>query len=176
MVKPLNESYYDELMLSQHQPSRIRHADGYKSLGKNGEDTFYYTLSDHLGNVRIVMQAGGSSGNLKQTNDYYPFGMAFTKNAADSEEESWSVNAGGLMSIQSSGYEYSQSQTLEDKVEHGFGTFIGGVRLFGGPIGAGISIYWGTVGKPLHNNWRKDVLTPQIQMGIEGYPSVMPFK
>ncbi len=89
MVKPLNESYYDELMLSQHQPSRISHADGYKSLCKNGEATFYYTLFDHLGNVRLVMQAGGSSGILKQTNDYYPFGMAFTKNVADSEEESF---------------------------------------------------------------------------------------
>jgi RHS repeat-associated protein len=44
---------------------------------------------DHLGNVRIVLQAGGSSGILKQTNDYYPFGMAYTKNAADSEEESF---------------------------------------------------------------------------------------
>ncbi|MBU1368256.1 MAG: hypothetical protein KJ578_09195 [Bacteroidetes bacterium] len=40
MVKPLNESYYDELMLSHRQPSRISHADGYVSLDENGEASF----------------------------------------------------------------------------------------------------------------------------------------
>ncbi|MDP2234918.1 MAG: RHS repeat-associated core domain-containing protein [Bacteroidales bacterium] len=64
------------------------HADGYVDVS-GMQPVFIYHLKDHLGNVRIVMQAGGSSGNLKQTNDYYPFGMAFTKNAADSEEESF---------------------------------------------------------------------------------------
>ncbi len=48
-----------------------------------------FNLIYHLGNVRIVLQAVGSSGTLKQSTDYYPFGMAFTKNAADSEDESF---------------------------------------------------------------------------------------
>ncbi|MDP2234920.1 MAG: RHS repeat-associated core domain-containing protein [Bacteroidales bacterium] len=66
----------------------ILHADGYGDVS-GMQPVFIYHLKDHLGNVRIVMQAGGSSGTLKQTNDYYPFGMAFSKNAADSEEESF---------------------------------------------------------------------------------------
>jgi hypothetical protein len=57
----LNESYFDELMLSHHQPSRISHADGYVSLDENGDASFYYYLKDHaspslsagLGNVTI---------------------------------------------------------------------------------------------------------------------------
>ncbi len=48
-----------------------------------------FNLNYHLGNVRIVLQAGGSGGTFKQSNDYYPFGIAYTKNAADSEEESF---------------------------------------------------------------------------------------
>ncbi|MBU1368261.1 MAG: hypothetical protein KJ578_09220 [Bacteroidetes bacterium] len=47
MVNTLNESYYDELMLSHRQPARISHADGYVSLDENGEASFYYTLKDH---------------------------------------------------------------------------------------------------------------------------------
>jgi len=57
----LNESYFDELMLSHRQPSRISHADGYVSLDENGDASFYYYLKDHaspslsagLGNVTI---------------------------------------------------------------------------------------------------------------------------
>jgi RHS repeat-associated protein len=78
MVKPLNESYYDELMLSHRQPSRISHADGYVSLDENGEATFYYYLTDHLGNVRSVItpDADGKP-QVEQANDYFPFGMSF---------------------------------------------------------------------------------------------------
>jgi len=64
------------------------HADGYVNVS-GIQPLFIYHLKDHLGNVRIVLQAGSSSGTLKQSNDYYPFGMAYTKNAADSEDESF---------------------------------------------------------------------------------------
>jgi RHS repeat-associated protein len=74
----LNESYYDELMLSHRQPARISHADGYVSLDENGEASFYYTLTDHLGNVRSVItpDADGKP-QVEQANDYFPFGMSF---------------------------------------------------------------------------------------------------
>jgi RHS repeat-associated protein len=74
----LNESYYDELMLSHRQPARISHADGYVSLDENGEATFYYYLTDHLGNVRSVItpDADGKP-QVEQANDYFPFGMSF---------------------------------------------------------------------------------------------------
>ncbi|MBU1368263.1 MAG: hypothetical protein KJ578_09230 [Bacteroidetes bacterium] len=74
----LNESYYDELMLSHRQPARISHADGYVSLDENGEATFYYYLTDHLGNIRSVItpDADGKP-QVEQANDYFPFGMSF---------------------------------------------------------------------------------------------------
>jgi RHS repeat-associated protein len=83
-----DERYFGDLVTENGLPSLILHADGYVDVS-GIQPLFTYHLKDHLGNVRIVMQAGGSSGILKQTNDYYPFGMAFTKNAADSEEESF---------------------------------------------------------------------------------------
>jgi RHS repeat-associated protein len=82
------ERYLGDLVTENDLPSLILHADGYVDVS-GMQPLFTYHLKDHLGNVRIVMQAGGSSGTLKQSNDYYPFGMAYTKNAADSEEESF---------------------------------------------------------------------------------------
>ena len=78
MVKPLNESYYDELMLSQRQLRRTSHADGYVSLDENGNTTFYYYLKDHLGNVRSVITPDANNNPVvTQANDYFPFGMSF---------------------------------------------------------------------------------------------------
>jgi hypothetical protein len=78
MVNTLNESYFDELMLSHRQPSRISHADGYVSLDENGEASFYYYLKDHLGNVRSVITPDtDGKPQVEQANDYFPFGMSF---------------------------------------------------------------------------------------------------
>ncbi|TWV06058.1 hypothetical protein FQ707_14635 [Bacteroidaceae bacterium HV4-6-C5C] len=38
--------------------------------------TYYFYLTDHLGNNRVVADV---SGNIKQTNHYYPFGMSFAE-------------------------------------------------------------------------------------------------
>ncbi len=78
MVNTLNETYFDELMLSHRQPARISHADGYVSLDENGDASFYYYLKDHLGNVRSVItpDADGKP-QVEQANDYFPFGMSF---------------------------------------------------------------------------------------------------
>jgi hypothetical protein len=74
----LNESYFDELMLSHRQPSRISHADGYVSLDENGDATFYYYLTDHLGNVRSVITPDtDGKPQVEQANDYFTFGMSF---------------------------------------------------------------------------------------------------
>ncbi len=71
----LNESYFDELMLSHRQPSRISHADGYVILDENGDASFYYYLTDHLGNVRSVItpDADGKP-QVEQANDYFLLG------------------------------------------------------------------------------------------------------
>jgi len=45
--------------------------------------TYYYYLSDHQGNVRVVANADGS---VVQTNHYYPFGMSFTEGNVTSNQ------------------------------------------------------------------------------------------
>jgi len=78
MVKPLNESYFDELMLSHRQPYRISHADGYVSLDESGDASYFYYLTDHLGNVRSVLTPDSDGKpQVEQANDYFPFGMSF---------------------------------------------------------------------------------------------------
>jgi hypothetical protein len=62
---------------SQQWHENSFHADGYVDVS-GLQPVFIYHLKDHLGNVRIVLQAGSSSGTLKQSNDYYPFGMAYS--------------------------------------------------------------------------------------------------
>ena len=44
---------------------------------------YYFNLTDHLGNVRVVADA---TGTLKQSNHYYPFGMAFAEGVATSQQ------------------------------------------------------------------------------------------
>ena len=46
---------------------------------RSPRQVFNYHLKDHLGNVRIVLQPGGLYGQLVQSNDYFPFGMAYTR-------------------------------------------------------------------------------------------------
>jgi RHS repeat-associated protein len=44
------------------------------------QPTYYYHLKDHLGNVRAVVSPGTNNTTVvNQTNEYYPFGMAYTK-------------------------------------------------------------------------------------------------
>ena len=44
---------------------------------------YYFYLQDHLGNNRMVVDA---SGNIKQTNHYYPFGMSFAEGTVTSSQ------------------------------------------------------------------------------------------
>ena len=44
---------------------------------------YYFYLTDHLGNNRVVADA---SGNIKQTNHYYPFGMSFAEGTVTSSQ------------------------------------------------------------------------------------------
>ena len=59
--------------------------------------------------------------------------------------------------------------------ENGFDMLMG-VAGFAGPVGAGISLYWGTIGKPLTRMHAKTI-TEQMKMGINpGLPAYQPFK
>jgi len=75
-----DETYYGNLVMEQRTPSRILFEDGYIDLTPGQQAVFNYHLKDHLGNVRIVMQPGGFTGvAVVQSNDYFPFGMAYSK-------------------------------------------------------------------------------------------------
>ncbi|MEA4887592.1 MAG: RHS repeat-associated core domain-containing protein, partial [Bacteroides graminisolvens] len=45
--------------------------------------TYYFYLTDHLGNNRVI---ASSSGSIVQSNHYYPFGMSFTEGSATSQQ------------------------------------------------------------------------------------------
>ena len=47
---------------------------------------FYYYDRDHLGNVRQVTKAMGSTGTVMQTMNYYPFGAQFCDGSADTSD------------------------------------------------------------------------------------------
>jgi RHS repeat-associated protein len=44
---------------------------------------YYFYLTDHLGNNRVIASAGGS---IVQSNHYYPFGMSFTEGSTTSQQ------------------------------------------------------------------------------------------
>ncbi len=78
-----DETYYGSLVMEQRDPSRILFEDGYVDLTPGQRPAFNYHLKDHLGNVRIVLQPGGNMyGTVVQSNDYFPFGMAYTHSRA----------------------------------------------------------------------------------------------
>ncbi len=79
----LSERYYGNLVLSNNAPARILHADGVIELSSTFQPTYYYHLKDHLGNVRAVVSPGSNNTTVvNQTNEYYPFGMAYTKSSS----------------------------------------------------------------------------------------------
>ncbi len=79
----LRESYYSDLVLNFGIPVRILHADGVIELNSTFQPTYYYHLKDHLGNVRAVVSPGlNNATTINQTNEYYPFGMSYTKSAS----------------------------------------------------------------------------------------------
>jgi RHS repeat-associated protein len=75
-----DETYYGSLVMEQRNPSRILFEDGYVDLTPGQQAEFNYHLKDHLGNVRIVLRPDLNNlfGAVVQSNDYFPFGMAYT--------------------------------------------------------------------------------------------------
>ncbi|MCT4647723.1 MAG: DUF6443 domain-containing protein, partial [Carboxylicivirga sp.] len=68
-------TYYSGLFIYQgNNLDYILHAEGKYKLGST-DGGYHYNVSDHLGNVRLVVKADANRTILDQT-DYYPFGMA----------------------------------------------------------------------------------------------------
>jgi RHS repeat-associated protein len=76
-----DETYYGNLVMEQRNPSRILFEDGYIDLTPGQQAVFNYHLKDHLGNVRVVLRPDINNlfGAVVQSNDYFPFGMAYTR-------------------------------------------------------------------------------------------------
>ena len=51
--------------------SKYYFANGYIALGNTGSGTFHYTIKDHLGNIRTVVN---NSGSIEQINNYFAYG------------------------------------------------------------------------------------------------------
>ena len=51
--------------------SKYYFANGYIDMGNTGSGTYHYTITDHLGNVRAVVDENGT---LKQVNNYFAYG------------------------------------------------------------------------------------------------------
>ena len=65
--------YVGNMIYEEGSLKRILLSNGYYD---NDDKKFYFYIKDHLGNNRIVADA---SGTVAQSNQYYPFGMAFAE-------------------------------------------------------------------------------------------------
>ena len=75
-----NETYLGNLVLNFGVPSQILHPEGVVDVSNLSQPVAHYHLKDHLGNVRAVVNPSATNTALiSQTNDYYPFGMCYTK-------------------------------------------------------------------------------------------------
>lgn len=83
-------------------------------------------------------------------------------------------NAAGLLGVGISASQWYEAEDPGKQAEAMFDTFMGGVGFIpgGGWIASGIY----SLTAPLRNAWREKVLPIQMEMGIEGYAAVMPFK
>ena len=54
---------------------------GYTAGSSTGKYSYYYNLSDHLGNIRIVIGDDANATQI-QTNDYTPFGLAISSDVS----------------------------------------------------------------------------------------------
>ncbi len=67
--------------------------------------TYYFYLTDHLGDNRVVANA---SGGIVQTNHYYPFGMSFTEDILNVNKQPYKYNGKELDSERGlNWYDYS---------------------------------------------------------------------
>ena len=68
-------------------------AESYVNNSSQDVFTFCYYDRDHLGNIRQVTEADGSStGSVIQTMNYYPFGAEFCDGSANSSVQSYKYN------------------------------------------------------------------------------------
>jgi RHS repeat-associated protein len=75
-------TYIGSFVYEDNRLSYVLNCEGkYMVNGSNG--SYEYNLTDHLGNVRVVFD---ETGQTKQTNNYYPFGMTFVQSGANNNK------------------------------------------------------------------------------------------
>ena len=80
----------------------------------------------------------------------------------------------GIFGTAISALQFAGTNDPSLRFEYGSDIFMGGIGFVGLPGAATSGLYFLT--KPLQENWRENVLIPQMETGISGYPSVQPFK
>ena len=64
-------TYVGNFEIDGNYCSKYYFANGYIDMGNTGSGTYHYTITDHLGNVRAVVDENGT---LKQVNNYFAYG------------------------------------------------------------------------------------------------------
>jgi len=100
---------------------RIGTEDGFL-LNSSGAYSYYYNLTDHLGNVRVVLKKGGTStvptAAVMQKQDYYPFGK--TKSIATSIDNKYLYNGKEMQADLNGGtHTLGSSYILEGQLDYG---------------------------------------------------------
>lgn len=100
---------------------RIATEDGFL-LNSSGTYSYYYYLTDHLGNVRVVLKKDGTAtapvSTIMQRQDYYPFGK--TKSLATSMDNKYLYNGKEMQSDLNLGtHAFGDSYVLEGQLDYG---------------------------------------------------------
>ncbi|MNK15617.1 hypothetical protein D3C87_337640 [compost metagenome] len=100
---------------------RIGTEDGFL-LNSSGTYSYYYNLTDHLGNVRVVLKKEGTASAptaaVMQKQDYYPFGK--TKSIATSIDNKYLYNGKEMQTDLSGGtHALGSSYVLEGELDYG---------------------------------------------------------
>jgi len=100
---------------------RIATEDGFL-LNSSGTYSYYYNLTDHLGNVRVVLKKDGTStvpvATVMQKQDYYPFGK--TKSIATSINNKYLYNGKEMQTDLNGGtHTLGGSYVLEGQLDYG---------------------------------------------------------
>jgi len=100
---------------------RIGTEDGFL-LNSSGAYSYYYNLTDHLGNVRIVLKKEGTAtvptAAVMQKQDYYPFGK--TKSIATSIDNKYLYNGKEMQADLNGGtHTLGSSYILEGQLDYG---------------------------------------------------------
>ncbi|WP_333888853.1 DUF6443 domain-containing protein [Sphingobacterium siyangense] len=100
---------------------RIATEDGFL-LNSSGTYSYYYSLTDHLGNIRVVLKKDGTAtapvATVMQKQDYYPFGK--TKSIATSINNKYLYNGKEMQSDLSGGtHSLGGGYVLEGQLDYG---------------------------------------------------------